>query len=87
MRWLLGLIPTVWRLVAVAALVASIGGFLVYERHKIMVEGATAELQKIEKANAVEQGKADAGSAAVDGCSADGRVWDRVNGVCGDVAR
>ena len=87
MLTLLTLIPTAWRLIAVGALVASISGVLVYEHHKLVVEGETIEKQKIEDANAAERAKAKLGSDAVDGCFATGGTWDRDAGVCSQPAR
>ena len=87
MLTLLTLIPTAWRLIAVGALVASISGVLVFEHHKLVVEGETIEQKKIEDANAAERAKAKAGSDAVDGCFATGGTWDRDAGVCSQRAR
>ena len=87
MLTLLTLIPTAWRLIAVGALVASISGVLVFEHHKLVVEGEKIEQQKIEDANAAERAKAKAGSDAVDGCFATGGTWDRDAGVCSQPAR
>jgi len=84
---IINLVPMVWRLVAVAALLASLGGFLAYEHHKLVVEGENAELQKIENDNAAERKKAQEGSNDVDRCFASGRFWDRDNGVCVDSPR
>ena len=87
MLTLLTLIPTAWRLVAVGALVVSVSGVLVYEHHKLVVEGEKIEQQKIEDANAAERAKAKAGSDAVDSCFATGGTWDRDAGVCSQPAR
>ena len=84
---LIGLIPTAWRLIAIGGFVLSIGGFLAWEHHKLVVEGATIEKQKIEDANAAERAKAKMGSDAVDGCFAAGGNWDRDAGVCRKPAR
>ena len=87
MLTLLTLIPTAWRLVAVGGLVLSLGGFLAWEHHKLVVEGEKIEQQKIEDANAAKRAKAKAGSDAVDGCFATGGAWDRDAGVCNQPAR
>ena len=87
MLTLLTLIPTAWRLIAVGALVVSVSGFIVYEHHKLVVEGETIEKQKIEDANAAKRAKAKLGSDAVEGCFAVGGTWDRDAGVCRQPAR
>ena len=84
---LVGLIPVEWRLIAVGGLVLSLGGFLAWEHHKLVVEGEKIEQQKIEDANAAERATAKAGSDAVDGCFALGGTWDRDAGVCSQRAR
>ena len=84
---LIGLIPMAWRLIAVGGLVLSLGGFLAWEHHTLVVEGEKIEQRKIEDANAAERAKAKAGSDAVDGCFATGGTWDRDAGVCSQPAR
>ena len=87
MLGILQLVPLVWRLAAIGAVLVSIAGFAAYEHHKLVVEGEQVELKRIEDANAAERAKAQAGSQDVDACFAAGRVWDRASGVCGDAPR
>lgn len=71
-----------WRALAVAVGVIALIAFGSYERLKGYSAGKTAAVEKIEKANELENARATSAAKTVDDCFAAGGDWDRAAGVC-----
>jgi hypothetical protein len=71
-----------WKSVLIGGAIAAGLGWLAYEHHKILAEGAAQERQQIERANDEEMSRAVAAAKSVDACFAAGGTWDRDHGSC-----
>lgn len=76
-----------WKVFLIGGALAAGLGWLVWERHELIMQGVAQERQQIEDANNVERQKAILAERTVDACFSGGGTWDRALGVCNNPTR
>lgn len=79
---LFNLLPLVWRLVAIAGVIASLVGAYAYWHHRVYEQGYDAAIADVQKADNAAVDRAKTGATDIANCRSNNGAWDVTTGRC-----